>query len=225
MGRMARKSTAVVSGLAIAVALSLASGVPVAVAQESNATASSAQADAVAGIPEWGIASPDLSSDPDVLFGVLPNGMRYALQRNGNPAGDAAIRFNAMYRAVEPTITAEAASEAFRAAWQGGPSRQTATVMRAIAAEMATDPIDSDLLERARNPIRADYERAETQNASWLDLVAMAQSKPDLLDRRRTRLDILNAVGPADIRDAARKYPVESEPVQIRVVPKAAGSD
>ena len=30
----------------------------------------------------------------DIVFGVLPNGMRYALMRNGNPAGEATIRFN-----------------------------------------------------------------------------------------------------------------------------------
>ena len=102
---------------------------------------------------------------------------------------------------------------------------ETAEVIREIAAEMATDPIASDLLERARSPIREGYERAESQNASWLDLVAMAQSKPDSLDRRRQRMGILNAVTPADIHAAAKAYLAGSEPVQIRVVPEATGSD
>ncbi|MBU1755864.1 MAG: insulinase family protein [Alphaproteobacteria bacterium] len=102
---------------------------------------------------------------------------------------------------------------------------ETAAVVREIAAEMASDPIDADLLERARNPIREGYERSENQNASWLDLVAMAQSKPDTLDRRRQRLDILNALMPADIHAAAQTYLAGSEPVEIRVVPEAEGSD
>ncbi|OBX19452.1 hypothetical protein A9995_06760 [Erythrobacter sp. QSSC1-22B] len=98
-------------------------------------------------------------------------------------------------------------------------------VMREIATEMATNPVDADLLERARSPIQAGYQRAETQNSAWLDLVAMAQSKTDLLDRRRTRLDILNAISIADIRDLARKYLAGAEPVEIRVVPETEGAD
>jgi zinc protease len=102
---------------------------------------------------------------------------------------------------------------------------ETVEVIREIATEMATDPIASDLLERARNPIREGYERAESQNASWLDLVATAQSKPDSLDRRRQRMGILDAMTPAAIQAAAKEYLTGSEPVQIRVVPEAAESD
>lgn len=98
-------------------------------------------------------------------------------------------------------------------------------VMREIATEMVNNPIDADLLERARSPIQAGYQRAETQNSAWLDLVAMTQSKPDMLDRRRTRRDILNAVGPAEIREVARKYLAGAEPVEIRVVPEPEGAD
>lgn len=100
-----------------------------------------------------------------------------------------------------------------------------AQVMREIAADMASNEIAADLLERARSPIRAGYERAETQNSSWLDLVAMAQSKSELLDRRRARLDILNAVSPADIRAVARKYLAGAEPVEIRVLPEIEAAD
>ncbi|MBU0670452.1 MAG: insulinase family protein [Alphaproteobacteria bacterium] len=96
---MSRKTAVAASGLAIA--LSLATVVPVAAAQEAAPAASVAEA--TAGIPEWGIASPDLTADPDVLFGVLPNGMRYALQRNTNPAGEAAIRFNVEVGSREET--------------------------------------------------------------------------------------------------------------------------
>ena len=99
---------------------------------------------------------------------------------------------------------------------------ETANVLREIAAEMAAQEVSADLLERARNPIRASYERAESQNSAWLDVVAMAQSDPTLLNRRRDRLDILNAITPADIRQAARTYLSDDRTVEIRVVPESS---
>ena len=85
---------------------------------------------------------------------------------------------------------------------------------------MASQEVAADLLDRARNPIRAGYERAESQNSGWLDLVAMAQSDDSLLDRRRKRLAILDAVTPADIQQAARTYLADDRAVEIRVVPE-----
>jgi len=40
----------------------------------------------------WPQATSDLKPDPDVRFGVLPNGMRYAIRRQTIPAGQAALR-------------------------------------------------------------------------------------------------------------------------------------
>lgn len=97
----------------------------------------------------------------------------------------------------------------------------TAAVMRDIAAELLAKPVDPDLLERARNPVRARFERAETQNTGWLGIVAEAQSRPDTLDRRRARMGLLNAVTPADIQAAAQRYLAGKTPVEIRVVPQA----
>src|SRR5258707_10025312 len=47
-------------------------------------------ADAVA--PAWPQAKSDLPADPDVKFGVLPNGMRYAIQKNATPKGEVSFR-------------------------------------------------------------------------------------------------------------------------------------
>ena len=41
----------------------------------------------------WGIVGQEIEADASIRFGVLPNGMRYALKRNANPSGEAAIRF------------------------------------------------------------------------------------------------------------------------------------
>jgi zinc protease len=96
---------------------------------------------------------------------------------------------------------------------------ETAAAVRAIAAEFVATPVTADLLDRARNPMRANYERAETQNGGWLGLVAEAQSDPSLLDRRRTRRAVLDAISPADIQAAAKRY-LAVAPVEIRVVPE-----
>lgn len=44
------------------------------------------------GVPAWDITSADLVADPSVRFGVLPNGMRYAIKRHNNPKGAASLR-------------------------------------------------------------------------------------------------------------------------------------
>jgi len=41
---------------------------------------------------EWPQAQSDVRSDPDIRFGSLPNGMRYAIKRQATPAGQAALR-------------------------------------------------------------------------------------------------------------------------------------
>ena len=96
-----------------------------------------------------------------------------------------------------------------------------AAAIRDIAAELVSQPVAIDLVERARNPIREGFERAETQNAAWTSMVAMAQSDPALLDRRRARMAILMALTPAELQAAARRYLAGTAPVEIRIVPKA----
>ena len=41
----------------------------------------------------WPHDASDLSPDPEITYGVLDNGMRYALQQNANPIGEASMRF------------------------------------------------------------------------------------------------------------------------------------
>lgn len=43
--------------------------------------------------PVWPHDGVDVAPDPAVRYGVLPNGMRYALMRNSQPAGIASVRF------------------------------------------------------------------------------------------------------------------------------------
>lgn len=93
--------------------------------------------------------------------------------------------------------------------------------VRAIAAELAAAPISADLFDRARNPVRSSFDRSETQNSGWLGIVAAAQSEPALLDRRRQRRALLDAITPADLQAAAKRYLGGAQPAEIRAVPEA----
>lgn len=42
----------------------------------------------------WGFADSDIPVDPNVVFGVLPNGMKYALLNNRTPKGGVAVRMH-----------------------------------------------------------------------------------------------------------------------------------
>ncbi len=54
----------------------------------------------------WGFAATDLTPDPAIRFGVLPNGMRYAIRRNTTPESTAVMRM-----LIDVGSTAEADDE------------------------------------------------------------------------------------------------------------------
>jgi zinc protease len=59
------------------------------------ATAALLLGPAVAAAPvpgQWAQAHSDLPADPDIRFGALPNGMRYAIKRQATPPGQASLR-------------------------------------------------------------------------------------------------------------------------------------
>ncbi|MEX0341992.1 MAG: M16 family metallopeptidase, partial [Erythrobacter sp.] len=63
-------------------------------AQDSPAAAEAeAESQAVQGTTGWGHPVYDIAPDPAVRFGVLDNGLRYAILRNGTPSDTAVIRF------------------------------------------------------------------------------------------------------------------------------------
>ncbi len=79
-------------------ALAIAGATPALALTEAGATAATPVA-APAAPPAatqtaWGIEVNDLKPDPAARYGVLPNGMKYAIQKNETPKGAAAVRFN-----------------------------------------------------------------------------------------------------------------------------------
>lgn len=79
--------------------LVLSAPVAGALIQEVPQTSSAARA-------AWGFGRSDLAPHPRVRFGVLPNGMRYALMKNNDPAGSVSVRLH-----VGAGSTAEGARE------------------------------------------------------------------------------------------------------------------
>ena len=51
--------------------------------------------------PAWPQVGSDLAPEPGVVFGVLPNGMRYALKHNATPAGQTSLRLRIGSGALE----------------------------------------------------------------------------------------------------------------------------
>ncbi|MGZ5940263.1 MAG: M16 family metallopeptidase [Rhizomicrobium sp.] len=49
-------------------------------------------AEDAAPVTPWPQLTSDLPADPDVLFGTLPNGMRYAIRKNNSPKGAVSVR-------------------------------------------------------------------------------------------------------------------------------------
>jgi zinc protease len=90
--------THLTSLFAIAACLSLASPVwAQATAAETPAPAApSAPATPAAPATKnpWGHVSPDIVEDKSIVYGVLPNGMKYAIQKNETPKGGAAVRMH-----------------------------------------------------------------------------------------------------------------------------------
>jgi len=58
---------------------------------------------APAPVADWPQAHSDVPADPAVRFGVLPNGMRYAIMKNATPKGEVAIRFRIAAGSLDET--------------------------------------------------------------------------------------------------------------------------
>lgn len=88
MRSLTRRSAASLSILAI-----LLAGTPMPImAQTAKATATGPQSAATAQVRPWLYENSDVPIDPAWRFGTLPNGLRYAIRRNGVPPGQVAIR-------------------------------------------------------------------------------------------------------------------------------------
>ena len=96
----------------------------------------------------------------------------------------------------------------------------TDEAIRSMLAELRTAPISQDLLLRARQPMIERYQNALKSNASWMALVARAQSESGQIERFLKTGERLNALTAKDVQDAARLYLDPDKALKVLVLPE-----
>ena len=84
--------------------------------------------------------------------------------------------------------------------------------------QLRDEPINADLLARARNPVMESIAKTLRENGYWMGYVDEAQSRVDRLDRIRQRKAIYEAITPADLQKLARTYLTDKGEQRVRIV-------
>ncbi|MCM0000551.1 MAG: insulinase family protein [Erythrobacter sp.] len=100
----------------------------------------------------------------------------------------------------------------------------TREAVDALIADLRAAPLDADVIERARKPYLEEYNNYLKDLGGWLGLAARAQSEPERLERFLAAPDVIRAITPADIHQAALRYLAPEAAVRFTVVPEAAGA-
>ncbi|WP_187335718.1 M16 family metallopeptidase [Novosphingopyxis iocasae] len=99
------------------------------------------------------------------------------------------------------------------------------TAIGEVLAKLRAEPIDDDLLLRARAPVIESIEKSRRENGFWLGVASEAQSRADRLERVREQLDQVKAVTPAEIQQFAQTYLTPNKMLPIRIVSSKLGAD
>jgi zinc protease len=92
------------------------------------------------------------------------------------------------------------------------------TEAQKIADDLAARPIEADELARARRPLLESIERARDGNVYWLGALQDLGRDPFKLESIRTQRSDLEAITPAALQEAARRYLVGSTAFRVQVV-------
>ena len=95
----------------------------------------------------------------------------------------------------------------------------------ATLERLRSEPVDDDVLQRARQPILERFENTLKSNAGWSRYVRRAQSEPERIDRFLAAPDRYRALTAEDIRALAQRYLDPRDAVQISVLPEGAGGE
>ncbi|MFN2100144.1 M16 family metallopeptidase [Altererythrobacter sp. MF3-039] len=100
---------------------------------------------------------------------------------------------------------------------------ETLAATRQTLLALAEAPIDADLIDRARQPLLESFDNRLKSLASWIAVADRAQSKSDRLERFDAWPAAVEAIDGERLAAAAKRWLVDSAPVEILVVPE--GSD
>ena len=96
----------------------------------------------------------------------------------------------------------------------------TRTAIADTVRSLRDQPLDPDVLARARAPMLDRLENALKNNAGWLGLVAVAQSQPDRIDRFLRAKARLQAMTATNVQAAARRWLTPVSAVAIVTLPE-----
>jgi len=96
----------------------------------------------------------------------------------------------------------------------------TRTAIRQMLESLRNEPVDADLLDRARQPMLEAYDNMLDTLNGWMSLADRAQSESDRLGRFLQAPDILKSLTPQDILATAQKYLAPQDAVEVLVVPR-----
>jgi zinc protease len=82
----------------------------------------------------------------------------------------------------------------------------TRSAIGGVVAALRDAPVSEDVIKRAREPMLESYDNLLKTNAGWLGLVDRAQTEPEDIARFSKSKAVLQAITPADLQAAARKY-------------------
>ncbi len=91
-----------------------------------------------------------------------------------------------------------------------------------VEANLKSDKVSADELNRARDPRIADIQKQQQTNEYWLALIAGAQQDPRLLDIIRSTIPDLKAVTADDVQKAAQEWLKDDKAFRMVVVPEGA---
>jgi zinc protease len=96
----------------------------------------------------------------------------------------------------------------------------TRAAIRAVIEGLRTEPVTTDTLDRARQPLLERYDNMLKSLGGWLGLADRAQSEADRLQRFFDAPGLLKEATPADIQAAAQRYLAPDEAVEVLVLPR-----
>lgn len=90
----------------------------------------------------------------------------------------------------------------------------------ALADDLARNGVTEDELNRARLPLLTQIRESLRNNGYWLNILARAQEKPEVLDYARTRLADVESITKAELDALARQYLGADRVFRVTVLPQ-----
>jgi zinc protease len=103
-------------------------------------------------------------------------------------------------------------------------TKEIQDVVVAVAADLQSNGVSQDELDRAKNPVLTSIRETERTNRYWLTVLGRAQEKPEVLDWARSRREDFAAITKADIDQLAKAYLGPEKAHRVVVHPFAAPS-